>query len=134
MPSRMRDVAKQAGVSVATVSHVLNNTRPVFAATRGRVLEAIRELNYFPNAHARRLARGGSDFFGLIISDIEKPFFPEIIKSFETAALERGFDVLLYATNYNPERARAAVRKMIENKVRGVAVMTSHAGRRLPRS
>jgi len=133
MPGRMEDVAKQAGVSVTTVSHVVNRTRHVAPATRRRVLEAIRQLNYYKDAHARRLARGHSDFLGLIVSDIGNPFFPEIIKSFETAALAKGLDLLLCNTNYDPERTEAAMRKMIENKVRGVAVMTSEWGTALAR-
>ena len=128
MASRMKDVAERAGVSVTTVSHVINRTRPVAPETRRRVQEVIRSMNFYKNAHARRLARGGSDFLGLIVSDIANPFFPEIIKSFETAALERGFDLLLYNTNYDPERSRAAIQKMIENEVRGVAVITSEIG------
>jgi len=125
MVIRMHEVAEKAMVSVTTVSHVLNKTRNVAPETRGRVLEAVRQLNYYKDAHARRLARGYSDFLGLIVSDVGNPFFPEIIKSFETAALAKGLDLLLCNTNYTPERAGASVRKMIENKVRGVAVMTS---------
>lgn len=125
MPGQMEDVAKQAGVSVTTVSHVINRTRTVAPGTRQRVLEAIRKLSYYKDAHARRLARGHSDFLGLIVSDIGNPFFPDVIKSFETAALAKGLDLLLCNTNYDPKRTEAAVRKMIENKVRGVAVMTS---------
>jgi DNA-binding LacI/PurR family transcriptional regulator len=124
----MKDVAERVGVSVATVSHVLNNTRFVAPATRQRVLDVIRELNYYQNVHARRLARGTSDVFALIISDIENPFYPELIKSFEKHAVERGLDLLLCPTNYSADRIAGAVRKAIENKVRGVAVMTSQAG------
>jgi DNA-binding LacI/PurR family transcriptional regulator len=125
MALQMKDVARRAGVSVTTVSHVMNKTRFVAPQTRRRVLEAIRELNYHKDAHARRLAVGRSDFFGLIVSDIENPFFPEIVKSFESAALKSGFDLLLCNTNYDPQRIEGAVYKMIENKVRGVAIMTS---------
>jgi len=123
--ARMKDIAERVGVSVTTISHVINKTRPVAAETRKQVLEAIRELNFYKNAHARRLARGKSDFFGLIVSDLGNPFFPDIIKSFEARSLERGFDLLLCNTNYDPARTTTAVRRMIENKVRGVAVMTS---------
>ena len=128
MTMRMKDVADRAGVSVSTVSHVLNKTRLVAPETSQRVLTAIRDLNYYQDAHARHLARGRSNFFGLIVSDIGNPFFPEIIKSFETSALAQGFDLLLCNTNYDPARTVGAVRKMIENKVRGVAVMTSEFG------
>jgi len=127
----MKDVAVRCGVAESTVSHVVNQTRFVAPETRRKVLQAMRELNYHGNAHARRLARGRSDFFGLIISDIENPFFPGLIKGFESAALERGFDLLLCTTNYDPERTRGAFRKMVENNVPGVAVMTSRVDRSL---
>lgn len=128
MAARMKDVAERVGVSVATVSHVLNNTRFVAPKTKQRVLEVVRELDYYQNVHARRLARGTSDFYALIISDIENPFFPELIKSFEIQAAEHGLDVLLCPTSYNPDRIAGAVRKAIQNKARGVAVMTTQAG------
>lgn len=123
--ARMRDVAERAGVAESTVSHVINNTRFVSPDTRERVLRAMAELNFNRNAHARRLARGFSDFLGLIISDIENPFYPGLIKAFESVALERGYEVLLSTTNYDPARAESAFRRMIENKSPGVAVMTS---------
>ena len=125
MPVQMKDVARRAGVSVTTVSHVINETRPVAEATRETVLRVMREMNYYKNASARLLARGRSDAFGLLISDIENPFFPELIKSFEIAAMNQGFDLLLGTTNYDPRQARRAVGRMIESKVRGVAVMTT---------
>ncbi len=127
----MKDIAERVGVSITTVSHALNGTRYVASETRRRIEEVSRELGFYKNVHARRLARGRSDFFGLIVSDIGNPFFPEIIKSFETAALEQGCDLLLCNTNYDPHRTEVAVRKMIENKVRGVAVMTSEFSTKL---
>lgn len=131
MPTLMQDVAARAGVSVTTVSHVLNHTRPVASETGERVLRAARELNYYTNASARLLARGSSDTFGLVISDIENPFFAELIKSFEIACLAQGMEVLLSTTNYDPAQARKVVRRMIESKVSGVAVMTSQLGSEL---
>lgn len=128
MQYKIRDVAERAGVSKSTVSRVLNQSSLVDPETRRRVLEAARQLNYYRNASAQQLARGGSsDFFGLLISDIENPVFPEMIKSFETAAASKGYDLFLCATNYDVNRTQAAVRKMIENGVRGVAIMTSSA-------
>jgi DNA-binding LacI/PurR family transcriptional regulator len=124
----MRDVAGMAGVSITTVSHIVNETRAVAPLTREKVLRAMRELKFHRNAYGRRLARGHSDSYGLIISDVENPFFPELIKSFEDFVMERGCDVLLCATNYDPERSRKAVARMIENKVLGVAVVTAQIG------
>lgn len=121
----MRDVAQKAGVSITTVSHVLNKTRTVAKETSERVSQAVEELNYFKNTSARLLVRGQSDLMGLIISDIENPFFADLIKSYERACAARRLEVLLCATNYDATHAQAAVRRMIENRVRGVAVMTT---------
>jgi len=125
MSIRMSDVAKRARVSVTTVSHAINNTRPVAEQTRSRILQAAHELNYYRNASARLLVRGQGNSFGLIISDIENPFYPELIKAFQAAAHEGGFDILLCTTNYDSDEARKAVRRMMENRVLGVALMTS---------
>ncbi len=127
----MRDVAHRAGVSITTVSHVLNETRPVAEKTRATVLRAAAELNYYKNTSARLLVRGQSDLLGLIISDIENPFFPELIKSFERACAVERMEVLLCATNYDPKQAETALRRMLESRVRGVAVMTSQFDRGL---
>ncbi len=123
--SSIRDVARVAGVSTATVSHVINNTRFVSDEVRARVLEAVERCGYYPNAHARSLASGRSRTLGLLISDISNPFFPELVKAIETAAFERDYDVVLSNTNYDPERTSRYVRRMIERKVAGVALMTS---------
>lgn len=121
----MRDVARRAGVSITTVSHVLNETRPVADYTRARVLRAASALHYFKNTSARLLVRGQSELLGLIVSDIENPFFPELIKSFEQACSVERMEMLLGATNYDAAQAETAVKRMLENRVRGVAVMTS---------
>ena len=125
MAHTMHDVAKRAGVSPATVSRVLSKNPYISAETTDRVMSAVNELHYHRNVHARRLAIGKSDLFGLVISEIANPFFPEIIRGFQSEAWDRGFDVLLLNTEYNPERTKSVVRKLIENDVRGVAVMTS---------
>jgi LacI family transcriptional regulator len=123
--SSIREVAREAGVSTATVSHVINNTRYVSEEVRARVVAAVERCGYYPNAHARSLASGRSQIIGLVISDIANPFFPELVKSIETAAFERGYDVMLSNTNYDPERTSHYVRRFIERKVAGVVLMTS---------
>ena len=122
---RIKDVAREAGVSTATVSHVINNTRFVSDATREKVLRAIEKCNYYPNEQARNLASGRSRMLGVLVSDISNPFFPELVKSIEAAAFERGYDVLLLNTNYEAERTLHYVRRIIQRKVAGVALMTS---------
>src|SRR6266567_4178099 len=125
MGHTMREVAKRAGVSPATVSRVLNKTHYISVETERRVLEVVGQLKYFKNVHARRLATGRSDLFGLMISEIANPYFPEIIRGFQAAAWDRGFDVLLCNTQYDQARTKSILRKLIESDVRGVAVMTS---------
>jgi DNA-binding LacI/PurR family transcriptional regulator len=125
MAHTMREVAKRAGVSPATVSRVLNGTQYISEETRQRVLDVVREFNYFKNVHARRLATGRSDIFGLVISEIANPYFPEIIRGYQATAWSRGFDVLLCNTEYDRERTKAVMRKLRESDVRGVAVVTS---------
>lgn len=127
----IRDVAIAAGVSTATVSNVLNKTGKVGRHTHRVVLSAVKRLGYFPDFHARHLASRHSRTLGIIVSDIENPFFPEIIKSFETRARELGYDAILSDTNYDPRRTREAAQRMMQHKVRGVALMTSEISSRL---
>jgi DNA-binding LacI/PurR family transcriptional regulator len=121
----MSDVARLAGVSPATVSRVLSKSPYISAETGNRVLAAVEELHYHRNVHARRLAIGKSDLFGLVISEIVNPFFSEIIRGFQAAAWDRGFDVLLLNTEYDEKRTGSVIQKLIENDVRGVAIITS---------
>lgn len=125
MAHTMREVARRAGVSPATVSRVLNNSHYISDGTRHRVLRAVSEMNYYKNVHARRLATGQSDLFGLVISEIANPYFPEVIRGFQAAAWDRGFDVLLLNTEYEPARTKSVIRKLVESDARGVAIMTS---------
>jgi DNA-binding LacI/PurR family transcriptional regulator len=122
---RIKDVAQEAGVSTATVSHVINETKYVSDDTRQKVQKAIEKLNFYPNAHARSLASGRSNIIGLLVSDISNPFFPELIKSIEAAAFEHGYNLMLFNTNYDAKRAADYVRRLIELKVAGVALMTA---------
>jgi DNA-binding LacI/PurR family transcriptional regulator len=125
MDVTIRDVAKATGVSTATVSNVLNKTGKVGSDTRRIVLAAVRRMGYIPDVHARHLASRDRRTLGIIISDIENPFFPEVVKGFETRARQLGYNVILSDTNYDPLRTREAADRMMEHKVRGVAVMTS---------
>jgi len=125
MAHTMSEVAARAGVSKATVSRVLNKTHPIAPETERRVLEVVRQLNYHKNVHARRLATGQSNLFGLMISEITNPYFHEIIRGFQAEAWDHGFDVVLCNTEYSTERSQSVIQKLIESDVRGVAIMTS---------
>ena len=82
----LEEVAKRANVSTATVSRVLNGVGPVKSTTRARVLKAVEELKYHPNLHARSLAGGKTRSIGMIVSNMENPFFFDIFKAAETDA------------------------------------------------
>jgi len=131
MSITIHDVAKAADVSTATVSNVLNKTGRVGTKTRRLVLSAVRRLGYVPDVHARRLASRDRRTLGIIVSDIENPFFPEVIKGFETRARHLGYDAIVSDTNYDPRRTQEAAERMMEHKVRGVAIMTSEISFRL---
>ena len=125
MSVTIADVARSAGTSTATVSHVLNSVGRIGKETRGRVLDAVKKLRYYPNVHARNLARRGSRTMGIIVSDIENPFFPTVIRAFERQAQKHGYDVMVSDTEYRPALTRRAAERMMEMKVLGVAIMTS---------
>src|ERR1700691_4573073 len=97
----IRDVAKAAGVSAATVSYLFNNSGRGGRPTRRAVLSGVRSLHYVANLNARNLAKDASQTLGMIVSDIENPFFPEVIKGFEQKARDQTYDVILSETNYD---------------------------------
>ncbi|HVZ16645.1 MAG TPA: LacI family DNA-binding transcriptional regulator, partial [Terriglobales bacterium] len=121
----MKEVAKRAGVSPATVSRVLNRTHYIAEETERRVLEVVGQMRYHKNVHARRLATGQSNLLGLVISEIANPYFPELIRGFQAAAWDIGFDVLLCNTQYDQGQVKRILQKLIESDVGGVAIMTS---------
>lgn len=119
------EVAQRAHVSTATVSRVINGTANVSPQTAERVRAAIEALNFYPNTNARALGSGRSGLYGLIISDMTNPYFPELVKAFEDIAVEHGQEVLVANTNYDPKRMETCVVRMLQRKVDGVAIMTS---------
>jgi LacI family transcriptional regulator len=129
----IREVARIAGVSTATVSRTINGSDQVRDETALRVRRAIKSLRYFPDTNARALGSGRTNLYGLIISDITNPFFPELVKSFEDIAVKHGQEILVSNTNYDRLRAEDCVRRMLQRKVDGVAIMTSEVDSRLLR-
>ena len=120
----IRDVAHRARVSIATVSRTINGVPTVGPELAKRVWKAIEDLDYYPNTQARGLVSGRSRLLGLVISEITNPFFPELIQGFEEVAVEHGYEILIGSTNYDPRRMNLVIRRMLERKVEGVAVMT----------
>src|SRR5215212_3536977 len=121
----LQEVARRARVSTATVSRVLNNAPLVKNSTRARVMKAVEELRYHPNLHARNLAGGKSSSIGVIVSNIENPFFLDIYKAVESGAHTNGYDVIMANTDYRAEQLVSSVRLMIGRRVGGLAAIVS---------
>ncbi|MDR3740322.1 MAG: LacI family DNA-binding transcriptional regulator, partial [Terracidiphilus sp.] len=98
----IRAVAAVAKVSIATVSRTINGSSLVSDGLSKRVWQAIKQLNYLPNTHARTLVSGRSRLLGIIVENITNPFFPELIQSFEEIAVAGGYEILVSSTNSDP--------------------------------
>jgi len=122
----IKDVAKAAGVSTATVSRVLANNAPIRPETRERVLEAIAALDYRPNLIARSLRAQKSAKIGLVVSDIRNPFFTAIGRAVEDAAYEKGYSVLMCNTDENPEKENMYLNILHDESVAGVIFSPTH--------
>jgi LacI family transcriptional regulator len=122
----LKDVAQAAGVSVATVSRLLNGSLELPADTKARIDAAIRDLNYVPNPHARRLSRGRSDTIGLVVPDIGNPFFGMLVAAVEEAADQQGLAVSLFATLNRTGREISYLRLLARNHVDGLVFITNH--------
>jgi len=120
----IRTVAALAKVSIATVSRTINGSPAVSDRLSKRVWQAIEQLKYFPNTHARSLVSGRSRLFGIIVENITNPFFPELIQSFEEVAVAHGYEILVSSSNSDPAILTTCVRRMLERKVEGVAMLT----------
>jgi len=127
----INDVAQKAGVSKSTVSHVINNTRFVEDVTRKRVEDAISVLNYRPSIIARSLVKKQTSTIGLLISDVNNPFYHEVIHGVESIALQNGYDIFLCNTHYDLDQAMKYVQSLEDKLVDGVLCMTSSLSREI---
>src|SRR5260370_6136853 len=121
----MRDIAKLAGVSSATVSRVINGSSLVRPETIERVRKVIEEVKFFPNNSATTLKYGRSGTYGLIIPDITNPFFPEFLKCFEGIVVENDREMLMATTDFHSGHMQQSIRRMLIRKVDGVALLAS---------
>ncbi len=118
--STIRDVAKKSGVSVSTVSHVINETRHVEEETRRRVLRAVKALDYTPNMFARSLKGKETKTLGVIISDIRDDFFSEITKAIESRANELGYSIILCDCEEDTDKESFSVGMLLRKGVDGI--------------
>jgi len=114
-----------ADVSLSTVSAVINGKTVVSAKTRQRVLDVIAELRYKPSLYASNLARRDLRVLGVIVSNLQNPFFAETAQAIEDEAIRAGYTISLAATNFSPEMLRSAVHQLLGARISGLAVMTS---------
>ena len=124
MDMDIREIARRAKVSTATVSRAINRIPTVDPQLAKRVWKVVDELGYYPNTQARALVSGKSCIFGLVVSEITNPFFPEIVQTFENLAVQHNYEILLTSTIHDPKRMESSVRRMIERRVDGVAILT----------
>jgi LacI family transcriptional regulator len=121
----MREVAERAGVSITTVSHVMNETRFVSEELVKRVRGAIQELNYQPDQRARSLRMGRSETLAMLVTDILNPFFPAVVRGSEDCAREHGYSLILCNTDENPSQEELYVSLMMERRVDGFLIAPS---------
>ena len=119
-PSTIRDVAAHAGVSIATVSRVINDSGPVGVETRQRVQAALAETDFRANRMGRALKSSRSQSVGVLVPSLRNPIFAEAAEGIQLAAEREGYGVLLMSAGYSPERELRAVETLLENRVDGI--------------
>ncbi|HHV93403.1 MAG TPA: LacI family transcriptional regulator [Firmicutes bacterium] len=120
----INDVARHAGVSVRTVSRVLNNHPNVSRFTRERVLQAIEELNFVPNALARGLATQQSRTLGVIIPDVANPYFAEVLRGIEDVAAKAGYHIFVCNTDEDPDKEEHSIKLFRQRQVDGLILVS----------
>jgi LacI family transcriptional regulator len=121
----MADVAKEAGVSITTVSHVLNGTRPVSDATVARIHAAIERTGYRPNSIARALAGARTQSIGVAMSGISNPYLIDLISAIESEAAKHGHWLLLGDTHDEPQKELQMVQELVQRRVDGLILVPS---------
>lgn len=121
----IREVAKIAGVSPATVSRVMNGTAKVDEEKRRRVLEAIRQTGFMPNELARALYQKSSKIIGVIVPDIENPFFSELAKAVEEQTYHAGYKMLLCNSDDDPKKEMMNIQMLVQMRAEGIIITTN---------
>lgn len=122
--SSIRDIAQAAGASVATVSRVVNDSGYVSAATRARVLKAIEDLQYTPNASARQLRRGASHMVGVVLPALDVPFFGIMAHVLERELFRHGYQALICCTDESADQEARYISTLLSQKVDGVLAIS----------
>ncbi len=121
----MKDIAKDLGLSVVTISKVLRNHPDIAEATRERVLKRVKELEYEPNLMARSLVTGRSFLIGLIVPDLLHPFFAEVAKALSSALSERGYSLIISSSEEDPKLEAREIQQLIARRLDGLVIASS---------
>ncbi len=124
--STIRDVARAAGVSATTVSHVINRTRRVDPETAARVQAAITELKYHPNAIARSMRRGQTHTVGIVLPDISNPFFGDLVRQLEDDMFEAGYSAIICNTDGDTVKESRYLDVLLSKKVDGLLLIAAN--------
>lgn len=125
MPTTMKDIARDLGVSVVTVSKVLRNHEDIGARTRKRVLDRVKELNYTPNLAARGLVTGKTYLVGLVVPDLLHPFFAQVAKSLSRALLKKGYCLTISTSEEDPELEEQEINRLLARRLDALVVASS---------
>lgn len=123
----MKDVARLAGVSTSTVSHVINNSRFVSESIRERIESAIRELNYAPSALARSLKINQTHTIGMLLTASSNPFYAEVVRGVENSCYERGYSLVLCNTEGDEDRMNRSLETLLQKRVDGLLIMCTES-------
>lgn len=123
----MKQVAERAGVSISTVSHVINNTRAVSDDVRQRVLGIIEEMRYVPSAVARSLKNDKTNIIGVLVPNSSNPYFAELIRWIEDAAFESGYHIILCNAHGDAHKQTVYLRLLMEKRIDGLVLIASGA-------
>ena len=125
MSARMKDIARDLGVSIVTVSKVLRNHADISAETRERVLKRMKELNYKPNLAARALVTGKSYIMGLIVPDLVHPFFAQVAKKMSYVLRDHGYNLVISSSNEDPELEQQEIEQLLARRVDALVIASA---------
>src|SRR5689334_15775179 len=127
MPIRMKDIARDLGVSVVTISKVIRNHSDISDETRERVLNRMKELNYQPNYAARALVTGRTMSVGLIVPDLVHPFFAQVAKGLSASLRAQGYGLLIASSEEDPALERDEINQMLARRVDAIIIASAQS-------
>jgi LacI family transcriptional regulator len=128
MSARLKDIARDLNVSVVTVSKVLRNHSDISAATKERVLQRMKELNYRPNLAARTLVTGRTHMLGLVAPGLMHPFFAELARAVSSAIRTKGYSLVISSSEEDPELERQEIGQLLARQVDALIVASAQSG------